>query len=1236
MLINELVLSCSAVAKCDVVNIASKSKETLRKDSGGIEGPPRIEYNGDKSAISGKYVMAHLSLSVLGAFQAALDGEPVTAFESDKVRALLAYLAVESEHPHRRETLAGLFWPERPERVARQNLSQALSNLRRAIGDRDATLPFLLITHQTLQFNRSSDHWLDATLFTDLLDVCAKHRHRRLAACGACMDRFQQAVALYRGGFLEGISLGDSLAFEEWSLLEGERFHRLLVEALSHLADCHEQRGEYEVAFQHLRQWVELDPWQEEAHRGLMRVLALDGQRSVALAQYEICRRTLSKELGIDPEEETTALCQRIRAGALLAAPLSAVPHNLPAPLTPFVGREAELAELTCLLTDPDIRLVTVLGAGGMGKTRLALEAAAAQKGHFSDGVYFVSLAPLQSVEAVVPTVAKALDFSSHEKGEPRQQLLDYVRQKSMLLILDNFEHLLSPNVPPSVSPEHDGDDGGGSLVIDILQTAPHVTILTTSRARLNVKGEQLFPIAGMDYPDVPPGPRPEDGRGGAKGFWPGGQSGQDAVQYGAVRLFLQSARRVHPGFELVADNLTHVARVCRLVQGMPLGILLAGAWAGMLTPAEIAAEIDRSLDFLETDARDVPAEGVPAGKLQRSIRAVFDHSWSLLTEREREVFQGLSVFHGGFTRQAAQTVTVASLRELRDLVNKSLLNRDAVGRYGLHELLRRYAAEKLAGSPAVGEAVHDRHSAYYTTALQRWAADLGGPQQQAALAEMDVEIDNARTAWDWAAERGQVERLEDAIDSLCRFYGWRGRCTEGEAACQFAAQKLAATASGGDGHRVWARTLAWQSDFSQELGRTELANQLLRQSLSLLEGPELASQDTRPEKAFVLMLMGWMAFGSDREQTRRLWEQSLALYRALDDRWGTATVLRALGSLAVNSSTYDEAKRLLAASLHIQRSLGHQRDIAASLGSLSVIAVARGQLEEGERLARECDAILQGVGERASIADGRLILGATLHWLGRFAEALPSLEESVAIYADLGSRDALTLSYATLANAKLHLGEYEAARDQAQVSLALSRETGNRRETGLSLLVLGGVALAEEAYAKAHGLLQESVAAYREIGQQMPMTFALAVLEIAAFRLGQPCQARQYLLEALRTMTEIGAVMPMMYALPATALLLADQGALERAVELYALASRHVFVASSRWFEDVAGQHISAVAARPGGLPPDVVTAAQARGQARDMEATVTELSVKPGRTVPEKQLSQGYYSGWPRCNAL
>jgi DNA-binding SARP family transcriptional activator len=386
--------------------------------------------------------MARLSIFLLGPLQVALDDEPIVDFVTDKARALLAYLAVESDRPHRRDALAGLLWPERSQQKARQNLRQALNRARQAIGDnRDVAVPFLLISRKNLQFNADSDYWLDVAAFTSLVKACKGHRHRHREMCLPCMRRMAQMAELYRGDFLDQFSLPDSETFEEWALLTREWLRREAVEALAYLARYHERRGEYSQARAYAWRQIGLDPWQEKSHRHLMWLLALDGQRSAALAQYEACRRALAEELGVEPDAETTSLYEHIRAGGSPSFP--APLHNLPPSPTHFVGREEELQDLAELLADPDQRLLSLVGPGGIGKTRLALQVAADHLGIFGDGVAFVPLAHIDEAKHFVPAIASGLGVSFHGGQDPEEQILNYLRPREMLLALDIVEHVL-------------------------------------------------------------------------------------------------------------------------------------------------------------------------------------------------------------------------------------------------------------------------------------------------------------------------------------------------------------------------------------------------------------------------------------------------------------------------------------------------------------------------------------------------------------------------------------------------------------------------------------------------------------------------------------------------------------------------------------------------------------------------------------------------------------------------
>jgi predicted ATPase/DNA-binding SARP family transcriptional activator len=1173
----------------------------------------------------------HLALYLLGPPRIELDGEPVQ-ISRRKVVALLAYLAVTGT-PHSRDALATLLWPEHNQSRARAYLRRVLSELNRTLGE-----GILAIDRESSGIDPAAAVWLDVNEYRQQLAACETHGHPAAEVCSDCLAPLEEAITLYEDDFLAGFTLRDSLDFDEWQFFQNENLRDELASALERLMRWHSSQREYDLAITYARRWLALDPLHEPVHRHLMELYAQAGRRAAVERQYQECVQILEAELGAPPADATTALYEQLKTRPKESDdrlfPAALPRHNLPVQATPFIGREAELAKIGKLLDDPDCRLVTLVGSGGSGKTRLALEAAAAQldtNGYaYADGVFFVSLAPLEDANAIVATIADALGFRFYSGGTPQEQLLSYLRQKNLLLIMDNYEHLLE----------------GVGLVSDIIRTAPQVKILATSRARLNVGGEHRFQVAGMDYPVSTL------------------ETVVDATRYSAVELFIQSARRARPDFKLTDDNLSGVLDVCRLVQGMPLAIRLSAAWVEMLTSAGIASQVRASLDLLETERQDVPER-------QRSMRAAFDHSWKLLNGREREVMQALSVFRGGFTRQAAQQVTSASLNELMRIVNRSLLERDESGHYQMHELLRQYAAEKLHLAPGASEAARDRHCAYYAAALERWAADLKGPRSHIAPAEIDGEMENVRAAWNWAVERGDLERLDRAVEGLSIYYEMRRRPQDGAAACQLAVERLTSVTSD-DGLMVLARILAWRNFFSWH-EETEFINRLRERSLALLEELESAGHDVRFEEAlvlwralefeqsmalfralgdqwmtanvlfswagvflgggdyneakrladeslallqelgdqtriaWVLLIRGWHAyFFSDYREAKQVWQEGLELSKELGDEWGKGAVLHSLGCTAWVAGDGERAKQLLEEALVLQQALGDHRGIADSLHQLANVVLYKGEFEKAESLAQESIATSRAISHRNTIAEGCRALGMARIGLGRYAAARSSLKEGVEIYTELGWGIEPTFQKIWTGRAELHLGRYAQARALGEMCLSEARELGTGREIALSLLLLGDAALVEGAYPKARGRLQESVAVIQQIGYRPELSPALAGLGVAVRGLGQPSRARKYVQEALQTCAEIRVVFPLLRALPAAALLLSDVGEVERAVELYALAARYPLVANSRWFEDVVGKHVTAAAAA---LPQEVVAAAQERGRARDLWETVEEL---------------------------
>ncbi|MCB0112130.1 MAG: AAA family ATPase, partial [Caldilineaceae bacterium] len=508
-------------------------------------------------------------------------------------------------------------------------------------------------------------------------------------------------------------------------------------------------------------------------------------------------RQTLRTELDVGPAVETTALYEQIRADEFGAYTVDAPPaintpshHNLPASTTPLIGRAAEISQLLQLLADPRRRLVSIVAPGGMGKSHLAIAVATELVPHYADGVYFVALAPLTDAETIVPAIAAGVGYTFQNDGRAlAAQLLDYLRAKELLLLLDNAEHLPT----------------GVSLFTAILEAAPNVRLLVTSRERLRLNSETVFTLEGLAISE-----------------------GDNQAQGAAVALFIQTAQRVRPTFEPTAADWPAIQQICRLVGGMPLGLILAASWVELLSLAEIAAEISRSLDFLAADLRDIPER-------HHSLRAVFESTWQRLSAEEQRVFQKLGVFRGGFTREAAERVADAALATLTVLKHKALIQTQPNGRFEIHELLRQYALEMLRDQRVD---VRDKHSAYYCDFLAQRDGDLKGARQQAAMAEIEAESENIRMAWQWAVRRNQFDQLIDGIDSLGLFYLWRSRLHEGEEIFRQAVEQLkmaSPTAQTVPIPSTWIRftirALLWLSTFQRHLRQSQSAEDSLRQA---------------------------------------------------------------------------------------------------------------------------------------------------------------------------------------------------------------------------------------------------------------------------------------------------------------------------------------------------------------------------------------------------------------------
>lgn len=934
-----------------------------------------------------------LTLHALGGLRLTLDDRPVTDLVSRKAEALLIYLACHA-HPQPRDVLADLLWDDASQTQAAGNLRVLLNSLRRRLS------PFLCIERYSLAFNFESNYTFDVHDFENHL------RSRQL----------ERAVDLYRGDFLAGFNLHDSRRFEEWALLERERLQRLAVDALDELIDVDLRARRYRAGIDHAAHLLRIDPLREDTHRRLMLMYARTQQRHAALLQFQTCRKILRAELDVEPAPETIQLAQRLKAAE------AARPGPLPIELTPFIGRETELRQIADRLSDPRCRLLTLTGPGGSGKTRLAVEAARTLAGDFINGAAFVSLAVVHTADDFIAALAEALGITFVARTEPRTQLINWLRDRELLLVLDNFEQLLT----------------AADQLVAFLKAAPDLKVLVTSRQRLNLQAEWLFEVNGL-------------------------------IDTEATTLFEHSTARTQSG--PIGDR-ADIARICRLVQGLPLAIELAAAWAREQSCAAIADQIARSLDFLATEQRDVPDR-------HRSLRVVFDQSWARLTAQQREALAQLTVFRGGFEAVAAQRVAAADARTLAALIDHSLVRRIDRERYDLHPLVQQYATEKLIDAPAV----HTRHAAFYAEFLQQCTGALKGADQDAVLKAIEREMGNVRAMWAWAITTTDIDVLRQSMETLVTFYWLRSWFHEGAAAFERAAAAVEKiTGKDAEIDRLWGELLArWARLCEFTAASSNIPTQLYQRSLSILQTLK-AEQST----ALPLFGLGYMAhMHGDFAAARRYYQTSLNLFRKAGDDWGAANVLSNLCLTLRREGAFEAARQHGLESLTIRRRIGDRRGVASSQNNLGLVYTALGEYDAAGAALRESIDICREID----------------HVVGR-ANALTSL---------------VHVAYA--ANNRPQAIQHQ------REALDLYRHIGDVWGVAVACNNLGQLAMEAGNLAEAQTLFEESVAVYRRLGMSTGLTNALSNLGQINFLRGDWPGAARHWREALTLAVKIGDV---------------------------------------------------------------------------------------------------------------
>ncbi|GAB4195728.1 MAG: BTAD domain-containing putative transcriptional regulator [Roseiflexaceae bacterium] len=933
-------------------------------------------------------LLSTIDLRLFGGLSISIDGTRITDIATRKAEALLVYLAC-NRHPHQRETLAELFWDDLPAERAAGNLRLTLTQLRKHCE------PFLDVTRQTVALRPDADCRLDLDTFAALTSFQPPDP-----------VALRQAVELYRGPFLQGFNLRDAQGFSAWQAAQAEHWHQRLSAALQTLVAHAVAWSDYGEGIAWARRLLDLDPLDEVAHRQLMLLYARSGQRNAAARQYAACKRIVRQELDLEPDADTEALYQRIRRMP------ERRPHNLPPANGLLIGRAAEQARIASWLADPGAHLLTVVGPGGSGKTQLGLSAGhrVAQEylGPCADGIHYVMLIgegwnnQRIGADALLITLAEAFQVRCAPKQRVEGQIIQQLRDKELLLILDNAEVL---------------DQTARRALSGLTQQLPLLRTLALSRERLKLQGEHVLSLAGLTYPEAS-GPvataRPS--------------LEVDLASYEAVRLLLACAARVQDGATLERYSPIEqaaIGQLCRMVHGLPLALELLAPWLRLRLPSEIARDIGRDIDLLAADMPDLPAR-------HRSLRAAFDHSWHLIGPEERSALAWLACFPGSFSAAAAEQVAGVKLPQLAALYDASLVQMQASAggtRYLLHPLLRQLARERWQHDPALLEQIQARHAAFFAVQAAQAEEGLRGPQGTELLAELEREIDNLRAGWQWAVEHRRLDLLGQYSVALHDFFTIRSWEIEGRLAFSAAAEALRpweAQATPAECRAV-VRVLSCYAQLEQLVGDSNAAEAALRACLALLDHTPLESNE---DSIFVNKQLGLIthargaypealdylkraltlaqpagdpstlgdillsatavlcAQGSwaDAEQTVR---RCLDAYQAADFAWGIGHAQRFAGLCALAQSRPAEARQRFQQSLEIAGQLGSRISEAMALDQLGLLELLEGRPEQGQQTLRRALAILEDLG--VDTATGR----ALCH-LGRAALALDEPQQAV------------------------------------------------------------------------------------------------------------------------------------------------------------------------------------------------------------------------------------------------
>ena len=876
-----------------------------------------------------------LQLNVLGPFELLWKGEPVTRLRMDKVRALFAFLCLESTRTHRRERLAGLFWSEMETKDGKHNLRQSIYTIKKALDSLESNLGKQLLSTSRQEIQVDSEHiCLDALSLVEGIEKANWNANDKPTV--EELEELEALARCYRGPLLDGFSLGDEPLFDEWLLARREYFHKSAVGLFAKLSLLYLEEQAFQRADTWLTRWLECEPWSEEAHRGKMRHLVYTGQRSAALAQYHHLEKILLDEFQADPADETIELYERIHCELVEAPGLPLEQntlHHFPVTNTTFIGRGVDLAQLQDLILQEDIRLLTVQGIGGIGKTRLLIQFAKvlSESSHpFRDGIFFVPLASVDGAERVPSLMAQCLGLMIKNSVGEEKQLIDFLRGKQLLLVLDNVEHVLASK----------------AFLQKILETAEGVKILLSSRVALKIGAEHRYLLGGLKSSD-------------------------------AQELFVESARRVNNGFAL-SEYAEEIKQICSLVDGSPLAVGLAASWVRLMDCKTILDEIQEDVHFLESDWEDLP-------KRHRSMAKVFESTWAKLNEDEHRLLAQVSIFQGSFSLSFIRRMLKLPVRTIVQLVDKAVLLQTTNGRFALHSLFKQYVSHKRSGM----EGSDAFETTFYRTFLA-WIVERESAFTNSgivgAIKDLQEDWDNVVHAWQLAVKAGAFELLKEASRGFSYFVKFSGLSREGVKLFAGAAASAKAHESRREEQLIFLVSQLECTIDKEDFQKAEFEIEDL-EKLGLLEdkGSYYFHYVTFLQ-ARMRMELGHYAEATD------LFDKTLHHF----DERGEATICSKirgfLGKIYTFQGRYEEAVKILDAGLAYDRATDFTSEIAYKL---NVLGIAQSRLGEVQ-YAKEC---LKKSCELAEQLELKVEMGSYLNNLGNIFLRMGAIDDAMLHY---------------------------------------------------------------------------------------------------------------------------------------------------------------------------------------------------------------------------------------------